>query len=273
MTFVSVAIVVPVRNEENILWDNVSVLATLFDRLIGKQQWKFIFVNNASTDNSHSILEKIKSTWLLSKILFEERKGYSYAIKAGLKEVDTPFAFIIDVEQWDIPYIVWAWEHREEYDLLIGSKRLEPVFNRQTWKRRFLSWGLNKILQLCFQYPGTETHGQKLIHIQHIKPILESCKMEVSLYDTELVLRMGRNGHPIAEAAVPFREVRGPRNGMLEKFTRNVVGIIKLYRLMSKIPSQTTVRHDRFSRCCVMSEYNTFIKKSAEILGKKNAYE
>ncbi len=242
------SIVIPIKNEELILWETISILSEKFDQIIGKQLWNFILVNNNSTDNTKSIIEKICTRWPLSKSVFEVKKGYGAALRTGLDYVDTPYALIIDVEQWDIPFIIWAWKNREKYDLFMGSKRADSTISKQPFYRWLLSWGLNTLLRFLFNFRGTDTHGQKLINLKHMETVVKSCMMGRSLYDTEIVLRACRGGYSIAEAAVAFSEKRPTRNFMLEKIIWNLLGMVKLYRIMLQIPFKTPAVYRRFLR-------------------------
>ncbi len=258
MTQMLLAIVIPIKNEEKILWDTACELAKLFDSLVGKQQWKFILVDNNSTDRSKFIIEKITASWPASKHFFELENGYSPTLRRGLSQVDTPYTFTIDAEQWDIPFIVWAWQHRDEYDLLIGSKRTDTTLGRQPYYRRMLSWGLNTLLRYSFNFTGSDTHGPKFIRMQSMHHIMNKCLMFQSLYDTEFVIRAYRSGLKLAEAAIAFTEVRPPRNLMFEKIVWNLVGIVKLYRIMRNINAGSPAQYQCFSREEVLTYYSVF---------------
>lgn len=252
------SVVIPIKNEEAILWTNACILADMLDKLVGKDQWQFILIDNNSTDNSKLIIEKIIATWAFSKSVFEINKGYSAALRSGLHQVDTPFALIVDIEQWDIPFIVWAWSNRAQHDVFIGSKRADPLIAKQRFYRKLLSFGLNSCLKLFFDFPGTDTHGQKLIRMQSMKKIIEKCEMRRSLFDTEMVLRARRQGCSIAEAAVVFNETRPSRNLMITKIFWNVVGMMQFFKIMRQVPVVSLPRYSRFTRGEVMDGYNKF---------------
>lgn len=251
-TDVSLSVVIPVFNEEKILSENVDELAAVFDRVVGPSKWQFLFVNNGSTDMTAALLEAVKDRLPLTKILYLGEPNYGAALKLGLEAVDTPYVHTIDIEQWDIPFFEWAWRYRDEFDIFIGSKRADPTLNHQEPYRRFLSWGLNALLQLFFEFSGSETHGPKLMSVAAITPLLARSILDRGQFDTELVLRATRAGLRMVEVPVIYKEQRKPRNLMLQKIYWNIKAFNRLRKVMKLVGFAGPVRLYRISRADVM---------------------
>lgn len=149
---------------------------------------------------------------------------------------------------WDEVFVRWSWLNRCQYDLILGSKRADPTLNNQPLYRRFLSWGLNLLLQVFLGFVGRDTHGQKLIRLSTIKPIAARCILKGGQFDTELTLRALRSGLWLAEAPVPIHEKRSPRNLMLEKIYRNMRDVFILSWIMRKVPYEHNTRYHRWAR-------------------------
>jgi glycosyltransferase involved in cell wall biosynthesis len=248
------SVVIPILNEESILLGNLTAIAKACDIIVGKGQWKFVLVDNGSTDSTPQILQQIIEMWPLSISVFENKPNYGKALRAGLNASDTPWVKSIDVEQWDIPFFAWAWANRHDYDVLIGSKRADPTLNQQSSYRYFLSWGLNALIQLFFQYPGTDTHGPKLLRMETMKPIIEASQLSRGQFDSEFVLRAVRMGLRIAEAPVVYAEQRPPRNLMLRKILLNIREFNRLRGLLANEPYRNILRMRRFCREDVLNE-------------------
>lgn len=242
------SVVIPIRNEEAILWDNASALAAALDEIVGARRWKFLLVDNASTDGTPAVIRKIAETWPPSTSVYAERANYGAALRAGLEAVDTPYAAIVDVEQWDIPFLAWSWRHRLEYDLFIGSRRADPSLCERPKYRWLLSWGLNALLQLFFEFTGTETHGPKLIQMRTMQPLIALCVSDRGQYDTEIVLRAMRASRRIVEAPISSIERRRPRNLMITKIAWNIVAFNRLRRILKHVPREGPLRYRRFTR-------------------------
>jgi hypothetical protein len=171
-----------------------------------------------------------------------------------MNSVDTPWAMIVDVEQWDIPFIYWAWANRERYDVFLGSKRADPTLNRQSFYRNLLSWGLNSLIQLLFVFPGQDTHGPKLLRMGVIGDLLPLCMSERGQYDTEIVLRALGAGARLVEAPIGYIETRPPRNLMVSKIFFNIIGFVKIYIQLRSLPIKGPLQFHRFSRDDILAK-------------------
>src|SRR6202049_1172191 len=207
-TELPLSIVIPVFNEQSILMANAEALANYLDNMLGSNNWLYIFVDNGSTHETPALVPHIVGRWPLSRVVNLEKPNYGAALKAGLRATTTKWVYMLDIEQWDLPFMTWAWNNRHQYDLFIASKRADPTLNFQRPYRRFLSAGLNAVLQVLFRYSGTDTHGPKLLNRESLNAIIANCELDRGQFDTELVLRAIRNGKRLGEVSV---EDRGSR--------------------------------------------------------------
>jgi glycosyltransferase involved in cell wall biosynthesis len=248
------SIVVPVFNEEDVLMDMAEQIAPALDAIAGPRRWQFVLVDNGSTDNSAAVCDSIASRWPGSIVIRLPRPDYGDALYHGLIGATGPWAFIINVDFWDVAFIRWCFRTRGSYDLVMGSKRADTALNAQHSYRKLLSWGLNVILQTVFGFVGSDTHGLKFLYLPALRPIFKECVMRRGQFDTEFTLRASRNRLWLAEVPVPIFESRPPRNLMLTKIIRNFVDIARLYRIMKAIPLRAATRYHRWSREDVENE-------------------
>ena len=207
-----------------------------------------MLVDNGSRDGSGEVCDEIVRRWPESLKVRLERPDYGDALYEGLMHAVGPWAFIINVDFWDAPFMRWCFRTRGAYDMVMGSKRADDVLNHQSSYRRWLSWGLNTILQTVFNFPGTDTHGQKFIYLPALRPIFIQCVLRRGQFDTEFTLRAARAKLWLAEVPVPIVEVRKARNLMLHKIVRNIVDIMRLREVMRKQRTRTAMRYHRWSR-------------------------
>jgi glycosyltransferase involved in cell wall biosynthesis len=244
---VGLSVIVPVYNEQDHLWSMAESLAQTLDRVVGPSCWQYVLVDNGSVDGTSKVLDAIVGSWPKSRVLKLDFPNYGTALRVGLQTAEAPFAYIINVDFWDPLFLRWSWANRDQYDLILGSKRADPTLNKLPAYRKFLSAGLNLIFQVFFDFVGRDTHGQKLIRLSAVRDILPRCIMERGQFDTELTMRALRGGLWVAEVPVPIVQARGPRNLMLVKIYRNVVDLWRLRRVMRDIPSLRT-RYHRWAR-------------------------
>lgn len=243
-----ISVVMPVYNEENILWESSQKMAGAFDSIFGSENWKFVYVDNGSEDGTARVIEKIAKQWPHTHYIRLDTANFGAALREGLSQTQTEWALYVCPDEWDVPFISWAWANRSQHDLIFGSKLADPTLNKQHWYRRLLSWGLNSLLAYFLYHSGTDTHGQKMLRMAALRPILEQCEMSWGQFDTEFTLRAVRAGLSVVEIPVEYDEVRAPRNWMIIKILRNVRDVYRLYRVMKTVPFQRSIRLRRWAR-------------------------
>lgn len=243
-----VSVVIPIFNEQSILMTNAEALASYLDDTFGAGQWLFIFVDNGSTDATPALLEQIVERWPPCCVVKLKAPNYGAALKAGLRAATTKWVYMLDIEQWDLPFMTWAWSNRDQYDVFLASKRADPTLNFQRPYRWLLSTGLNGALQLLFRFSGTDTHGPKLLNRVSLSAIIEECELDRGQFDTELVLRAMRGRKRLVEVPVEYRELRPHRNLMIKKIFWNLVALRRLQHVMRNVPFEGEMRYYRFAR-------------------------
>lgn len=259
-----VSIVVPLFNEQAILMQNLQTLGQFYDRLLGPGGWLFILVDNGSTDATPQIVEQAIEQWPLSHGIRLAEPNYGAALKAGLRAATTKWVYLVDIEQWDIPFIKWSWVNRQSYDLFIASKRADPTINFQQPYRRLLSAGLNGTLQVLFGFSGTDTHGPKLLNRESLDAIIQTCVLDRGQFDTELVLRAMRGRKRLVEVPVEYRESRPHRNLMIKKILWNLIALRRLQGVMKDVGYEGYVQYYRFARADVLAESQPELVEATE---------
>src|SRR5262249_17688064 len=242
------AVAVRVYNEQDLLLPMAEQLAPHLDEIAGRANWQFVLVDNGSRDRSRAICDEIAARWPPSITVKLDKPNFGEALYQGLMHASAPWAFIINVDFWDVPFMRWCFRTRGVYDFGMGPKRADHALNEQDNYRRLLSWGLNTILQTIFGFVGSDTHGQKFLYLPALRPIFQQCVMRRGQFDTEFTLRASRARLWLAEVPVPIVEVRQARNLMLHKICRNFVDIWRLHRVMRDIPIRSAMRYHRWSR-------------------------
>jgi glycosyltransferase involved in cell wall biosynthesis len=262
------SIVIPVFNEQSILMANAEALANYLDNMFGSDNWLYIFVDNGSSDGTPALLRDIVERWPLSRVINLEKPNYGAALKAGLRAATTKWVYMLDIEQWDLPFMTWAWNNRHQYDLFIASKRADPTLNFQRPYRRLLSAGLNVALQVLFRYSGTDTHGPKLLNRESLSAIIANCELDRGQFDTELVLRAMRNSKRLVEVPMEYRESRPHRNLMIKKIYWNLIALRRLQHVMRDVPFEGAVRYYRFAREDVLAQQQPkqFAEREADLV-------
>lgn len=118
------SIIVPVFNEEG----NINELYRRLNVVLAKitPKYEIVFINDGSSDDSLSVLKKIRQKDIKVKILsFSRNFGHMSAIEAGLKNADGKKIVIMDADLQDPPEIIPKMYSKslEGYKVVYGIKR------------------------------------------------------------------------------------------------------------------------------------------------------
>ena len=245
---IELSVIVPCCNEKDSLAAMAEELSIHLDRVLGSGRWQFVFACNGCRDTTADIASRLCEKWPASIALCIDRADYGNALREGLNSAQGTYAYIINVDFWDDKFLAWSWLHRNDYDLIIGSKRADHLIDDRPKYRKLLSWGLNSMLQIYFGLVTTDTHGQKLLRMDRLRPILDACVMSRGQFDTEFTIRSQKMGLKTAEVPVPITEKRKQRNWMIKKILQNLIDIRTLKKVISKTPDSGAIHYHRFSR-------------------------
>ncbi|MFH1439616.1 MAG: glycosyltransferase family 2 protein [Candidatus Woesearchaeota archaeon] len=119
----SISIVLPIYNEEKSIYKTISELKEALRK--SRINYEIIAVNDGSTDNSPSILKKIKG---IKVIEHPYNKGYGASLKSGIKKSKNGWILTTDVDGTyplsDIPRLI---KGIGSYDMVVGARIGEHV--------------------------------------------------------------------------------------------------------------------------------------------------
>lgn len=145
-----ISIVFPVLNEEDTIKGLVESSISKLKEM--PYEYKIIVVNNASTDNTGQIIEKLAETYSFVKAIHHPSNlGYAMSTFTGFKNSDGEIVIVIDGDGQhtveDIPAFVSKIE--SGYDILFGwkVKRNDPAI------RIIITRVLNSLAKVILNYP------------------------------------------------------------------------------------------------------------------------
>ena len=161
-------IIVPVYNEEdNLERVEKELLAYIKNATLPTT---ILFVNDGSKDKSQDLIEAIcNRNETFSFILFEENRGLSAAIKAGLDYIETEFVGYIDSDLQTAPEdFNLLLEHLVDYDLVTGVR----AHRKDSFVKNMSSTIANGIRK-AFTHDGMDDTGcpLKVIKTEYAKRI------------------------------------------------------------------------------------------------------
>lgn len=133
------SIVIPIYNEEKIVGETIKKLKEELTNL--HLDYELIAVNDASTDKTKEILERVEGIKLINH---NQNKGYGAAIKTGIKQSQGEFILITDADgTYPIEAIPELVKFIPEYDMVVGARKGKGV--KIPLIRKPAKWILNKL--------------------------------------------------------------------------------------------------------------------------------
>ena len=230
-----VSVVMPAYNEAEILESSVTAVVTgLRER---DESFELIVVENGSTDGTLDLAHKLATQFSEIRVEHRDEGDYGRALRQGLLAATGDAVVNFDADFFDLDFLSTAVPMVLAPDgpaIVVGSKRGEGATDTRSPLRRFATWTFSTILRVVFGLKVSDTHGVKAMRRAAVREDAERCFSGQDLFDTELILRVERDGGHTAEVPVEVRELRPARSSFLSRVPRTLRGLCKLKYTMWK---------------------------------------
>mgnify|MGYP005839735743 CR=1 FL=1 len=198
-------LVLPIYNEA----ENLATFAPHVVNYSAQQNWKVIFVDDGSTDDSLKILNTVGDQTHVSILRHKINRGYGAALKSGLAHVSTPFAATMDADGQhrceDISHL-FECANTNQADLVIGSRGL--AF-KQNWLRGLGKWLIRTMAKMLFSFNVKDLNsGIKVYRTTWVQRYLSLCPDSMAFSDVVTLIFAYRK-HLIKEIPIQIQ----PRQG------------------------------------------------------------
>jgi glycosyltransferase involved in cell wall biosynthesis len=112
-------------------------------------------------------------------------------------------------------------------DIVVGSKRMHSGNDRRPLIRRTLSASYHFLTRLLFGIDVTDTTCVKAFKKSSVVPLLGKTRFN-NIFETELVVRAKIARRKVAEIPVTVHDRRLPKENLLKKILRKLIGILTL---------------------------------------------
>lgn len=233
-----VEITIPVYNEEKELEKHIEILYNFCEINLIDYNWHITIADNASTDTTPLIIEKIhKKHKEISGIRFE-KKGRGRAVRHSWEKSEADFCAYMDLDLSTdlkhLPKIIKALE--DGYDIAIGSRLAKgSVVEGRSFIREITSRTLNFFfIQLFFRTHFTDAQcGFKAVGKRVVKNLMPLVVDNGWFFDGEMLIIAEKMGYKIYEE--PVHWVDNP--GSTVRLVSTVWGDIKvILRLLINKP-------------------------------------
>jgi glycosyltransferase involved in cell wall biosynthesis len=211
-------ILLPVHNEAGSI---EATVRAIYDEISQQVSVRFLICEDGSADNSREILHSLSHSIPMTLIFSDERKGYSRAVRDGMKALEAPYLLCLDSDgQCDPKDFAKFWNVRAKSDVVLGWR----VNRADTPLRKLMSRTFYGIYQLFFRVP---VHDPSCPYVLVRKDVVDQLVDELGAMQQgfwwEFVARVHRHGFSIQEFQVHHR-LRAAGTTQVYKF-RKLPGI------------------------------------------------
>lgn len=228
-------ILFPVYNEELRLKKGILQTIYFMDSWI-KNKYIITILDNASTDQTSYISQKLSNEFGQVNYIRIEQKGVGIAFRIGVANSTTPIVGYMDIDlSTDLRHlkqVVKIFKTRESVGMINASRwnKRSNTCGRK-WYRVITSNGLNIILKLVFGMKATDSIcGFKFFRREIAKQLIDEAGDEGNdwFYIIELLLRAERKNIEIIELPVYWKDDYGTKVEVWKVIKNYCIQIVKI---------------------------------------------
>jgi glycosyltransferase involved in cell wall biosynthesis len=203
----TIDIAVPVFNEERVLEASINRLRSHLDEAF-PFEWRIVIADNASTDRTAMIAERLAASDDRVSLLRLNEKGKGRAVRAAWERSDAEVVAYTDVDLSTgltglLPLVAPLVSGHS--DLAIGSRLSSGSVVARSPKREIVSMAYNFILRLVFAVRFRDAQcGFKAARTDVVQRLLPAVEDNAWFFDAELLLLAEHNGLRIHEVPVDW---------------------------------------------------------------------
>ncbi len=227
---IDVSIVIPIFNEEGILSASI---ADLTEKLANDPAWtssyEIILSENGSTDGTIEAANELMLRHPELRLISTGEPNYGLAMRQGILAARGNYVICDEIDLCDTDFYVRALEKLDEgFDMVIGSKRLNPDSDRRPGYRKLATFVLNFMLRVFVGFQGTDTHGLKAFRRDRLLEVVGRCVVDKDLFASEFVIRAERMKYQVVEIPVTIVEKRPPSINLLRRVPNVLKNMVRL---------------------------------------------
>ena len=220
------SIVIPIYNEEEILEESTNAIFSLCKNT--GIDFEIIFSENGSTDNTKKIANELTNKYLEVKIISNPEPNYGNALKAGFELAKNDLVISFDIDYYSESFLREALMLDSKYSSMTASKRLGSSEDGRRFVRRLATNFFVILLRLLFGTKLSDTHGMKAIKKTEIEKLVPQVISTQDIFDTELLIRIEKNGGKIKEIPAKVNEIRPSVSLIYKRIPRTIKSLFKL---------------------------------------------
>ncbi len=204
------SVVVPVYNEDEILYDNTVCLIQYLEQVL--DDFELILVENGSSDDTLVYAKLLKTKYARVKLITLPEHNLGEAIKTGVMcsiyEKVVYFPIDLSVNLSFIPESIKLLDH---CDIVVGSKKMKLARDLRPINRRLASSGFHRAVQVLFRTNLSDTTCVKAYRRKIAIELMQGVPSCSNVFETEVLLEAQRIGMEINQIPVTVDDSRRGR--------------------------------------------------------------
>lgn len=196
-----------------------------------------VLVENGSSDRTWEIISELQRSHPEIRALRETMADYGNAVRAGLLAATGEWAVVFDCDLWDEAFAkaaVTALENDPRCAVVVASKTHPESSDDRSAFRRAGTRVFTFVVRSMCGLRVSDTHGMKVIALKRCAEQLAACKLVGHVFDTELILRLERDGFTAGELPCRVRELRPARSSYLSRVPSALSDVWRLRRMLAQ---------------------------------------
>lgn len=224
----------PAHNEEDYL--AAAVTSVVIGLRAGTEPFELIIAENGSTDATAAEAAELASRYDEVRVVRLPVADYGFALRSGFLDARGEVVVNFDVDFVDLDFLRRAFDLMDgtEVAVVVGSKRSPGAEDRRGVGRRAVTAVFAGILRHGFGMRISDTHGIKALRRPRLAAVVDVCRFNADIFDTELILRAERAGLEVVEIPVVVDEVRAPRTSIVRRIPRTMLSLLRLRLALRK---------------------------------------
>lgn len=195
----SLTVLLPMYNEE----ENVEKIISKLDVILKSifKEYTLLIVESASEDRTAEIVDDLAKRYKAVDVIHQsKRKGLGNAIKEGFAHCNTDMLLYMDADgPFDLEILRKIFPLDKETKVLIGVRKGV----RESFKRRFFSWGYNGLINLLFGLNVKDINFSFKLLRREVRDKLNLIS-DRWFIDAELLCEIKRAGYKMKEIEIPY---------------------------------------------------------------------
>jgi len=203
-------LIIPVHDEEKIIEENILKIRDYANQFSSEKET--LICENGSTDSTLKIAEDLAKRYDDVRLLSLPYPSLPAALKRGIRasRFERLVYFPIDLSV-NLSFIEESLRLLNNYDMVLGSKRMRGAVDDRPLERQVLSKGYHFLVRVLFNMDLSDTTCVKAFRRSRIIELLDQVPASSSVFETRLVAEALKRGFKITEIPVKVKDHRRSR--------------------------------------------------------------